>query len=366
MGAVRRGVRRARLRGRDGQRRAVRPRAGHRHLQLLQDVLDDRLAGRLRGVSRGRSPQLLGTLQEPMLSCISGVSQYAALAALAGPQDGVARKREIYRCRRDLVGALLRDGGFDAVRPAGAFYQMVPLGPGHRQPARRPRPRRARRRHGARDRRSARSPATSCGCRSPHRRRRCAVGSSASSPGLTRRRPGRRSSPRRRDHSSAVRADVDPQELRRPEVLKGVDLVVSPGEHVVVFGPSGSGKSTLLRTINLLERPTSGSVCVFGTEYGPGLPGAAADAGTGDRAAPPGRHGLPAVQPVPPPQRPRQRRHRAAPGEVDGQARRPRAGRHRAAPGRPARPTSPSSPTSCPAASSSASPSPGRWRWTPR
>ena len=74
--------------------------------------------------------QLLGTLQEPMLSCISGVSQYAALAALEGPQDGVARKREIYRARRDLVGDLLRDGGFDAVRPAGAFYQMVPLAPG--------------------------------------------------------------------------------------------------------------------------------------------------------------------------------------------------------------------------------------------
>ena len=31
--------------------------------------------------------QLLGTLQEPMMSCISGVSQYAALAALEGPQD---------------------------------------------------------------------------------------------------------------------------------------------------------------------------------------------------------------------------------------------------------------------------------------
>ena len=74
--------------------------------------------------------ELLGTLQEPMLSCISGVSQYAALAALAGPQDGVARKREIYRQRRDLVGGLLRDGGFAAVRPAGAFYQMVPLAPG--------------------------------------------------------------------------------------------------------------------------------------------------------------------------------------------------------------------------------------------
>ena len=57
------------------------------------------------------------------------------------------------------------------------------------------------------------------------------------------------------------------------EVLKGVDLLVSSGEHVVVFGPSGSGKSTLLRTINLLEPPTSGSVQVYGTEYGPGLPG---------------------------------------------------------------------------------------------
>lgn len=74
--------------------------------------------------------ELLGTLQEPLLSCISGVSQYAALAALTGPQDGVARKREVYRGRRDLVGSLLRDGGFEAVRPAGAFYQMVPLAPG--------------------------------------------------------------------------------------------------------------------------------------------------------------------------------------------------------------------------------------------
>jgi aspartate/methionine/tyrosine aminotransferase len=73
---------------------------------------------------------LLGTLQEPMISCISGVSQYAALAALEGPQDGVVRKREIYRSRRDLVGDLLSAGGFDAVRPAGAFYQMVPLAPG--------------------------------------------------------------------------------------------------------------------------------------------------------------------------------------------------------------------------------------------
>ena len=57
------------------------------------------------------------------------------------------------------------------------------------------------------------------------------------------------------------------------EVLKGVDLRVQTGEHVVVFGPSGSGKSTLLRTINLLEEPQEGSVKVLGKEYGRGLPG---------------------------------------------------------------------------------------------
>lgn len=56
-------------------------------------------------------------------------------------------------------------------------------------------------------------------------------------------------------------------------VLKGVNLRVERGEHVVVFGPSGSGKSTLLRTINLLEQPDEGSVVLEGKEYGPGLRG---------------------------------------------------------------------------------------------
>ncbi len=57
------------------------------------------------------------------------------------------------------------------------------------------------------------------------------------------------------------------------EVLRGIDLEVHAGEHVVIFGPSGSGKSTVLRSINLLEQPDSGSVCVDGVEYGPGVPG---------------------------------------------------------------------------------------------
>jgi aspartate/methionine/tyrosine aminotransferase len=73
---------------------------------------------------------LLGTVQEPLLSCISGVSQHAALAALEGPQDCVATMRDSYRARRDLLVGLLRDGGFDVVEPHGAFYQMLPLAPG--------------------------------------------------------------------------------------------------------------------------------------------------------------------------------------------------------------------------------------------
>ena len=60
------------------------------------------------------------------------------------------------------------------------------------------------------------------------------------------------------------------------EVLRGIDLDIFPGEHVVIFGPSGSGKSTLLRSVNMLEPPTSGSLKVAGVEYGPGLPDAPA------------------------------------------------------------------------------------------
>ena len=46
--------------------------------------------------------------------------------------------------------------------------------------------------------------------------------------------------------------------------VDGVSLRVDPGEFAGVVGPSGSGKSTLVRLVNLLERPTSGSVTVDG------------------------------------------------------------------------------------------------------
>lgn len=50
------------------------------------------------------------------------------------------------------------------------------------------------------------------------------------------------------------------------EVLRGVDLDVKRGETVCVIGASGSGKSTLLRCLNLLERPSSGSIFFEGAE----------------------------------------------------------------------------------------------------
>jgi putative ABC transport system ATP-binding protein len=51
------------------------------------------------------------------------------------------------------------------------------------------------------------------------------------------------------------------------EILKGVNLAVSPGESIAIVGPSGSGKTSLLMVIAGLERATSGSVRVAGHEF---------------------------------------------------------------------------------------------------
>ncbi len=50
------------------------------------------------------------------------------------------------------------------------------------------------------------------------------------------------------------------------EVIKGIDLTISPGEFCVFVGPSGCGKSTLLRIIAGLEEASTGAIEIGGQD----------------------------------------------------------------------------------------------------
>lgn len=54
------------------------------------------------------------------------------------------------------------------------------------------------------------------------------------------------------------------QKKREFKALNGVSLFVPKGKIFGIIGASGAGKSTLIRTVNLLERPTTGTVEIDG------------------------------------------------------------------------------------------------------
>lgn len=67
------------------------------------------------------------TVQEASISCAPQPGQYAALAAIDGPQDAVAAAREHYRENLEAATALLESRGIRYLVPGGTFYLWIDL-----------------------------------------------------------------------------------------------------------------------------------------------------------------------------------------------------------------------------------------------
>jgi aminotransferase len=67
------------------------------------------------------------TLRHALTICAPSVSQYAALAALRGPQASLAERLAIFNGRRSFVLSKLKSLGIPCVPPDGAFYILVDI-----------------------------------------------------------------------------------------------------------------------------------------------------------------------------------------------------------------------------------------------
>ena len=61
---------------------------------------------------------------------------------------------------------------------------------------------------------------------------------------------------------SIIRTEHVSKSFGKLEVLRDIHLTVDPGEVVCIIGPSGAGKSTYLRSLNQLEKITSGKIFI--------------------------------------------------------------------------------------------------------
>lgn len=68
------------------------------------------------------------------------------------------------------------------------------------------------------------------------------------------------------DKDILIRVEHLSKSFGQHTVLRDISTTVSEGEVIAVIGPSGSGKSTFLRSLNLLEKPTSGRILFEGTD----------------------------------------------------------------------------------------------------
>ncbi|ESR26892.1 pyridoxal phosphate-dependent aminotransferase [Lutibaculum baratangense] len=77
------------------------------------------------GYAGGPAPLIkaMGTIQSQSTSNPCSISQYAAVEALDGPQEFIARNNERFKERRDLVVSMLNQArGIECPTPEGAFY----------------------------------------------------------------------------------------------------------------------------------------------------------------------------------------------------------------------------------------------------
>jgi tungstate transport system ATP-binding protein len=65
---------------------------------------------------------------------------------------------------------------------------------------------------------------------------------------------------------TVIGAESLAKEYGKKPVLQGVSFSVKSGEIFGLIGPSGSGKSTLIRLLDLLEKPSGGTLTILGQE----------------------------------------------------------------------------------------------------